>query len=79
VLQLRAVVDVPYGDPRRIFGQGTPTEVWRLMIETWTAIGAPSDARITEGISGWERVCDKIIEAKGACSCVREPFLYGGL
>jgi hypothetical protein len=24
----------PYGDPRRIFDQGTPTEVWRLMIET---------------------------------------------
>ena len=54
-----------YGDPRRIFGQGTPTEVWSLMIETWTVVGAPSDARITEGISGWERVCDKIIEAKG--------------
>jgi hypothetical protein len=34
------------------------------MIETWTVVGAPSDARITEGISGWERVCDKIIEAK---------------
>jgi hypothetical protein len=34
----------PYGDPRRIFGQGTP-----------------SNARITKGISGWERVCDKII------------------
>jgi hypothetical protein len=60
----------PYGDPRRIFGQGTPTEMWRLMIETcvtatWTVVGASSDARITEDISGWERVCDKITEAKG--------------
>ena len=58
----------PYGDPRRIFGQGTPTEVWCFMIETWTVVGAPSDARITEDISGWERVCDKIVEAKGT-SC----------
>jgi hypothetical protein len=56
----------PYGDPRRIFGQGTPTEVWRLMIEARAVVGAPSDARITEGISGWERVCDKIIEVKGS-------------
>ena len=55
----------PYGDPRRIFGQGTPKEVWHLMTETWTVVGAPSNARITEDISGWERVCDKIIEAKG--------------
>jgi hypothetical protein len=35
------------------------------MIETWAVVGAPSDARITEDISGWMRVCDKIIEAKG--------------
>jgi hypothetical protein len=55
----------PYGDPRRIFGQGTPKEVWHLMVETWTVVGAPSNARITEDISGWERVCDKIIEAGG--------------
>jgi hypothetical protein len=55
----------PYGDPRRIFGQGTPKEVWYLMEQTWTIVGAPSNARITEGISGWGRLCDKIIEAKG--------------
>ena len=47
------------------FGQGTPKEVWHLMTETWTVVGTPSNARITEDISGWERVCDKIIEAKG--------------
>jgi hypothetical protein len=35
------------------------------MIETWTVVGAPSDVRMTEDISGWERVCDNIIEAKG--------------
>jgi hypothetical protein len=55
----------PYGDPHRIFGQGTPTEMWRLMMETWTTVGSSSNARITEEISGWERVYDKIIEAKG--------------
>jgi hypothetical protein len=33
------------------------------MEETWMAVGAPSNARITEGIFGWRRVCDKIIEA----------------
>ena len=55
----------PYGDPRRIFGQGTPKEVWHLMTETWAVVGASSNARITKDISGWERVCDKIIEAKG--------------
>jgi hypothetical protein len=27
-------------------------------------VGAPSNARVTEDILGWERVCDKIIEAK---------------
>ena len=57
--------DCPYGDPRRIFGQGTPKEVWCLMEQTLAVMGAPSNARVTEDISGWERVCDKIIKAKG--------------
>ena len=35
------------------------------MEQTWTVVGVPTNARITEDISGWERVCDKIIEAKG--------------
>ena len=39
--------------------------MWYLMGKTWAAVGAPSNARFTEDISGWERVCDKIIEAKG--------------
>jgi hypothetical protein len=55
----------PYGDPRRICGQGIPKEVWHLTEQTWTVIGAPSNARITEDISGWEQVCGKIVEAKG--------------
>ena len=42
----------PYGDPRRIFGQGA-------------VAGAPYNARIKDDISGWERVCDKITEAGG--------------
>jgi hypothetical protein len=54
-----------YGDPRRIFGQGTPKEVWCLMEQTWAVVGVSTNARITKGISGWERVCDKTIEAKG--------------
>jgi hypothetical protein len=66
----------PYSDPRRIFGQESPTEVWRLMIETWTVVGAPSDARIAEGVSGWERVCDKITEAKGTI-VLEENFRTG--
>ena len=35
------------------------------MEQTRTVVGVPTNARITEDISGWERVCDKIIEAKG--------------
>jgi hypothetical protein len=38
----------PYGDPRRIFGQGTRKEVWCLMEQTWTVAGVPTNARITE-------------------------------
>ena len=66
----------PYGDHRRIFGQGTPKEVWHLMEQTWTVVGVPTNARITEDISGWERVCDKIIEAKG-CIVPDENFRTG--
>jgi len=35
------------------------------MEQTWTVVGVPTNARITEGISGWERVCGITIEAKG--------------
>ena len=35
------------------------------MGHTWTVIDEPSNARITEKFSGWERVCNKIVEAKG--------------
>jgi hypothetical protein len=66
----------PYGDPRRIFGQGTPKELWYLMEQNLAVVGAPSNARITEGISGWERVCEKIIEAKG-CVVPDENFRTG--
>ena len=31
----------PYGDARRIFGQGTPKEVWHLMEQTWTVVASP--------------------------------------
>jgi hypothetical protein len=57
-------------------GKETRKEVWHLMEQTWTAVGAPTNARITEGISGWERVCDKIIEAKG-CIIPDENFRTG--
>ena len=66
----------PYGDPRRIFNQGTPEQVWYLMEQTWTVVGAPSDDRIAEDIAGWERVVDKIIEANG-CIVADENFRTG--
>jgi hypothetical protein len=62
------------GDPRRIFNQGTPAGLWHLMEETWTTVRAPSDARIAEDIAGWEKVCEKIIEAKG-CIVPDENFV----
>jgi hypothetical protein len=65
-----------YGDPRRSFGQGTPKEVWCLMEQTWAVAAVPTNARITKDISGWERVCDKIIEAKG-CIAPDENFRTG--
>jgi hypothetical protein len=65
-----------YGDPRRIFVQGTPMEVWYFMEQTWAAVGVPTNARIPEGISGWERMCDKIIEAKG-CITPDENYRAG--
>ena len=43
----------------------TPKEVWYLMEQTCTVVGVPTNARITEDISRWEWVRDKIIEAKG--------------
>jgi hypothetical protein len=66
----------PFGDPRRIFNQGTPEQVWYLMEQTWTVVGAPSNARIAEDIAGWERVVDKIIEANG-CIVADENFRTG--
>ena len=46
------------------------------MEQTWTVVGVPTNARITEDISGWERVYDKIIEAKG-CIVPDENFRTG--
>jgi len=44
----------PCGDARRLFGQGMPKEVWHRMEQTWTVVGVPTNARITEDTSGWE-------------------------
>ena len=54
----------PFGDPRRIFSQGTLKEVFKLMKETWEHC-APTRERMEEDMLNWSRVCDKIIEAKG--------------
>jgi hypothetical protein len=62
----------PYGDPRRIFGQWTPKEVWHLMVETWTVVGAPSIARITEDISGL--YCPGASRPRQACSRLTSRF-----
>jgi hypothetical protein len=35
------------------------------MKQAWAVVGVPTNARITEGISGWKRACDNITEAKG--------------
>ena len=53
-----------------------PKEVWNLMEQTWTVVGVPTNARITEDISGWERVCDKTIDAKG-CIVPDENYWTG--
>jgi hypothetical protein len=55
----------PYGDPRRIFSQGTPKEVWHLMSETWEYC-APSIESIVKDFEGWPRVAEKIAAAGGA-------------
>ena len=55
----------PYGDARRIFGQGTPNEVWHLMNECWIHC-APAPERIKEDILGWKGVAQQIVDAKGA-------------
>lgn len=65
-----------FGDERRIFGQGTPRELWFLMEQTWSVVGAPSNARIAEDIEGWERVCQKIVAAEG-CIVPDENFRTG--
>ena len=54
----------PFGDPHRIFSQGTPKEVFKLMKDTWEHC-APTRERMEEDMLNWSRVCDKIIEAKG--------------
>ena len=52
-------------DPRRIFSQGTPNEVWHLMSETWKHC-APSTESLLEDFNGWPRVAEKIVAAGGA-------------
>jgi hypothetical protein len=46
------------------------------MGQNFTAVDTPSKSRITEGISGLERVCDNNIEAKG-CIVSDENFRTG--
>ena len=54
----------PMGDPRRIFGQGTPEEVSYLMQETWEHC-APTLPRIEEDILRLEGHLEVIVEANG--------------
>jgi hypothetical protein len=46
------------------------------MEQTWAVVGALLNARVTDDISGWERVYDKIIEAKG-CIAPDKNFRTG--
>ena len=45
----------PVGDPRRIFSQETPKEVFKLMKETWEHC-APASERMEEDMLNWPRV-----------------------
>jgi hypothetical protein len=45
-----------WGPALWIFGQGTLKEVWYLIDQTKTVVGAPLNARITEDFSGLGRV-----------------------
>ena len=55
----------PVGDPRRIFGQGTPKQVSFLLKETWEH-SAPTPERMAEDMLNLPIVCDKIIAANGS-------------
>jgi hypothetical protein len=54
----------PFGDPRRIFGQGSQPQLWHLMMECWDHC-APTPDRIKEDIFDWPNVTDAIVAANG--------------
>jgi hypothetical protein len=54
----------PFGDPRRIFGQGSQPQLWYLMTECWDHC-APTPDRIKEDIFDWPNVMDAIVAAFG--------------
>jgi len=65
VLQLRAVVGVPLRRSPSNLQPGDPQAGVAPHDGDLDGRWGSSNARITEGISGWERVCEKIIEANG--------------
>ena len=67
----------PYGDPRRNFSQGTPTEVFKLMKETWEPC-APTPERAEEDILNWPQVCVKYSKLKWLW-CQTSTFDPGGV
>ena len=54
----------PYGDDRRIFNQGTPTELWHLMETTWMEI-APDSESLVQDISTFLDVATLVNEEGG--------------
>ena len=54
----------PYGDARRIFKQGTPTELWHLMETTWVEI-APDSASLVQDFLAFLPVARIVHENEG--------------
>ena len=54
----------PYGDARRIFNQGTPTELWHLMKTTWMEV-APDSESLVHDFSTFLEVAEIVYDHDG--------------
>ena len=54
----------PLGDPRRIFNQGNPMELWHLMETTWTEV-APDSESLVQDFSAFLDVARIVHENEG--------------
>ena len=58
----------PLGDPRRIFNQGNPMELWHLMETTWTEV-APDSESLVQDFSAFLPVA-RIVHANEGLSLI---------